>query len=429
MIGGEQLREWRTHWPLVLTCLVGSTIATKQISTTGVLMKPLNEAFGWTRGQVSFTVTISSIATILFSYGVGALIQRFGPRRVALVVSPLAATAFAAVGFTGPSLWTYYAAFAIFAAVQVASGPIVWATAVTSNFRASRGLALGVAMSGVGFGQLIYPQAALWIVEHSSYGWRGVFVALAAADMLLLLPLLIFAFRPIAGGRAKTAAAATNLWGASFGDAVRSSVYWRVALVMIVAALTVSTMLIHLLPLLTDKGMAPTTAASVVAVAGGSTLVGRWIGGFLLDRIHARWIATAFFLLPAFGCVLLSRFTGDYLQAVLVAALIGVSAGVEGDMLPFLLRCYFGPRNYARIYGLTMVFYSVGYALAPVAAGVLFDITGSYEGFLLTLSGLLILAAVVSVTLGPYAPEAVAEARGEAGELEALAAKQDGAAR
>jgi len=418
-MGGARLREWRSHWPLVLSCLAGSTIASKQISTTGVLMKPLHEAFGWTRGQVSATVTFSSIATVLFSIGVGALTRRVGPRRVALVASPLSAAAFAAIGFTGPSLWTYYAVFAIFAAVQVASGPIIWATAVTSKFKASRGAALGVGLSGIGVASLIYPSAAVWLLEHSGYGWRGVFVGLAAADMLLLLPLLIVAFHPSTPREAITVVAVSNLGGASLGEAVRTGVYWRVTLVLIVAALTVSTMMIHLLPLLTDKGVSVVTAASVVAVAGGSTVVGRCLGGFLLDHIHARWITPAFFLLPALGCVLLSRFSGNYLQAVIAAALIGGSAGVEGDMLPFLLGRYFGRRDYPRIYGLTMVLYSLGYALAPVAAGFLFDATGSYKGFLVTLSGLLVLAAAVSASFGPYPPEGVAESCSESDEFEA----------
>jgi predicted MFS family arabinose efflux permease len=414
MTEGAARREWREHWPLILTCLVGSTFTGQHVYSTGAIMKPLNDAFGWTRGQVSLTVTFSSIATILVSIWVGVLTQRYGARRVALVAAPLSALTFLAVGFTGPSLWTYYAAFAIFAVVQVAVGPIVWASAVTSSFKVSRGLALGVGLSGTGFASLVYPLAAMWLLEHSGFGWRGVFFGLASGGLVLLMPLLIFAFRPVHRGESRAAPAANGLWGATFGQAVRSLLYWRVVLVLTVAALTISTVNIHLIPMLTDSGMTRLTAASVVGVVGISTLAGRWIGGFLLDRIHAKWIAIAFFLLPALGCALLSSFEGSLTQAVAAAALIGVSYGVEGDMLPFLIGRYFGPRAYSKIFGLTMTFFGLGYALAPVSAGFLFDAIGSYDAFFLMLAGLLVLAALVSATFGRYPQEALAEASGAA---------------
>jgi MFS family permease len=390
-----------------LTTLVGSTFTGQHVYSTGVIMKPLNEAFGWSRGEVSFTVTMAGLATVFFATFVGILTQRYGARRVAVVAVPLAAACFASIGLTGPELWTYYAAFLIYSMIQVAVGPVVWASAITSTFKVSRGLALGIGLSGSGFSSLIYPQAALWLAY--TFGWQGVFWGLALMGFLLLMPLLLVAFRPLHEGERKAASATEapvpELWGLTFREAIRSSLYWRIILVLTTAAVTISTIKVHLVPLLTDKGVSTAIAAAVVGVLGFSTLAGRWIGGFLLDRLPARQVAIPFFLLPAVGCFLLANFSGSVPQALVGAAMIGVSYGVEGDMLPFLISRYFGQREYSKVFGLTMSFFGLGYAVAPTVAGFLFDSIGSYTIFLGVLSGLLVVATLVAATFGRYPDE------------------------
>ncbi len=403
---GAAAQEWRKHWPLTLTTLVGSTFTGQHVYSTGVIMKPLNEAFGWSRGQVSLTVTMVGLGTVIVAPLVGMLVQRYGARRVAMVSVPLTAALFASISLTGPQLWTYYAVFAVYSMVQVAIGPVLWASAITSTFKASRGLALGIGLSGVGFSSIIYPQAALWLIKH--HGWQGVFVGLSATALVLMTPLILFAFKPLHQGEARrtaaiVAAAAPALPGLTLRQAIRTSLFWRVILVLTTAAATVSTIKVHLLPLLTDKGVSTATAASIVGVLGVSTLVGRWIGGFLLDRISARVVALPFFILPAIGCLVLANFGGDGVTAALLAAvLIGVSYGVDGDMLPFLISRYFGPREYPKLFGLTMSFYGLGYGLAPPVAGFLFDTLGSYTVFLTVLAGTLLIAGLVATTFGRY---------------------------
>jgi len=402
---GRGAEEWRRHWPLILTTLVGSTFTGQHVYSTGVIMKPLNEAFGWSRGEISLTVTMAGLATVFFATFVGMLTQRYGARRVAIVAVPLTALCFSAIALTGPALWTYYAAFAIYAIIQVAIGPVLWASAVTSTFKVSRGLALGVGLSGTGFSSIIYPQAALWLTER--FGWQGVFCGLALTAFLLLMPLVLFAFRPLHDGEARTAATpARPASGLTFREAIRTSLFWRVILVLTTAAATISTIKVHLVPLLTDKGVSAPVAASIIGVLGLSTLAGRWIGGFLLDRFPARWVAIPFFVLPAGGCLLFANFGGGVEHAVLAAAMIGVSYGVEGDMLPFLVSRYFGQREYSKVFGLSMSFFGLGYAVAPPAAGFLFDRIGSYGTFLTVLAGLLIVAAIVASTFGRYPDEA-----------------------
>ena len=81
-------------------------------------------------------------------------------------------------------------------------------------------------------------------------------------------------------------------------------------------------------------------------------------------------------------------------------------------MLPFLVSRYFGQREYSKLFGLSMSFFGLGYAIAPPAAGFLFDRIGSYTVFLTVLAGLLVLAGLVAATFGRY-PDATPESPAE----------------
>ena len=400
---GEKLREWRAGWPLILTGLAGSFCVSAHVYPLGVVMKPLAAEFGWSRAEISAGTTISAFVTLLLATFVGGALDRFGPRPVALVGTFLSAGVMMLVTFAGPAIWTWYAIWTLYALVVVMILPIVWGKAIANAFHASRGLALGIGLSGAGFAAAIYPPLTLWLMN--TFGLRGVFPGLGLFTLLTLGPLVVFAFKPptaLASAQAVEAAGGGPGWGFTLGQAVRTSLLWRIVLIMMTIAVATSAINLHLPSLLTDRGLSAAQAVSIVAAIGPSVLAGRWLGGVLLDRFHARWIASLFFLLPAVGCALLIDVAGGYAHGLAAAMLIGVSIGVEGDLLPFLLSRYFGLRHFGAIYGLGMAAFGAGYAIGPLAAGLIFDSSGSYSSGLLVLSGCLMVAGLVALTLHAY---------------------------
>jgi len=399
------LDEWRTGWPLILTGIMGSTCVGAQVYPLGVVMKPLAAAYGWTRGEISTASTISSFATLALSTLCGMALDRFGPRRVALVGTPMCAIILCLAAFAGPAVWTWFAVWTLYAPFMVMILPIVWGAAIASHFHVSRGLALAIGLSGTGVAAAVYPPLTLWLLE--TFGLRGVFPGLGAFTALTLGPLVLFAFKPKPPGtpapdpqdRGPAPAAA---WGLTLREAMRTTLLWRVVLVMAVAALTASAINLHLQSLLTDRGVTPEKAVTIVAAIGPTTLLGRGLGGVFLDRVHARWIAAISFLLPAVGCLMLANFHGAYWQGFAAASLIGFAIGIEGDLLPFLLSRYFGLRSFGAIYGLGMAIFGGGYALGPTIAGLLFDTLRSYDPFLLVIAGMLFAAGLVALSYGRY---------------------------
>jgi predicted MFS family arabinose efflux permease len=407
---GVALREWRTGWPLILTGLAGSTCVGAHIYPLGTVMKPLAAEYGWARAEVSAGATISSICTMLFATFVGLLLDRYGARRVALIGTPLCAVVMSLLTFAGPEIWTWYAIWSLYALVVLLILPIVWGAAIASAFHASRGLALAVGLSGSGVAAAVYPPLTLWLLE--TFGIRGVYPGLALFTLLFLGPLVVFAFKPRPVNAPPEAGDEGPAWGLTLGQALRTGMLWRVVLVLAVAAIAASAVNVHIQPLLTDRGMTPVEAASIAAALGPSVLIGRWLGGVLLDRFHARWITLVFYLLPAAGCVLLLQFDGAYARGLVAAILIGLSVGVEGDLLPFLLSRYFGLRHFGAIYGLGMAAFGAGYAIGPFAAGLLFDRSGSYDVGLIAVAVALTAAGLTALSYGRY-PDA--EGRGAPG--------------
>lgn len=416
MLRGDAAREWRSYWPLILTGIIGTTVIGAHVYPVGTMMKPLQEAYGWDRTIISASATISSICTLLLSTVVGLALDRWGPRRVAMVGAPLMAAVMACIGFTPPSEVAWLAAWTLYAFCAVMLLPITFGAAITSAFKVSRGLALGVGLCGSGVAAIFYPFYTLWLLE--TYGVRGVYPGLGLFILVSMGLMLAFAFYPPkthAGALAKLdpidLPPGEQPWGVPLLQALRTTMLWRIVLILGVAAICASAINIHIQALLNDRGLTPAQAAAILAVTGPCVVVGRWFGGWLLDRIHARWISLTFYILPAVGCLLLVNFDGSYWRGFAAAVLIGFSVGVEGDLLPFLLSRYFGVRWFGSLYGFGMAIFGLGYAIGPFAAARFFDLTGSYNGFLVAIIALLIVGGLVSLTYPAY-PKGVEDAPG-----------------
>lgn len=148
--------------------------------------------------------------------------------------------------------------------------------------------------------------------------------------------------------------------------------------------------------------MAAASAATAIPIAGAA---GKLLSGVLLDRIRPAIVAGTIFLFAATGFGLLMGDSGmSFWTVVLVAALIGIAAGAEVDVIAFLTARYFGLRYYGSIYGLFFATYHIGISISPVALSWANDIYGNYaQAFpvLLGLCGLTILFFYALVFLEP----------------------------
>lgn len=400
----EQVSEWRRGWKTVVSGMLAMTVATGTPAVTGVVMHPLNEAFGWSRAAVAANVTLCSILALIGAPVVGALIARHGPRRVALGGIALAVPVLLLISATGGPVWTWYAAWLLFATINLGLTPTVWSTAVASLFEKSRGLALAITLSGGGLGYFIYPPLA--VMAESRFGWRGVYW-MVAVTLVLLLPIMLAMFRSLRDIMpAASASAGTHrhepaaLAGHTMAQALRTRQFWQLVALLAFVATAEGGMTVHLFPVLTESGLAKGTAAGMISAMGLSLVVGRLATGALLDRMAAPIVFAGSILLILASCIAAQTVHGSAAVGAVVAILLGLGSGGTVGATAYVTSRFFGLAGYAGIFGVLMGVFALAYGTAPALVGHWRDAAGSYLPVFIGLAIAAAIGTVLAATLG-----------------------------
>jgi cyanate permease len=259
------------------------------------------------------------------------------------------------------------------------------------------GIALALVMVGAGLGAMLLPVFAQAIITR--YGWRSAYFSLGCVAFLLGLPLSWRFVRERKQVKHETAAVQNP--GQTWQQGLRSFTFWIIVAVLFFSSISMNGAITQLSALLTDRGITPRDAALCASMLGGSSLLGRIAVGWLLDRFFGARVALIVNLITAAGIFLLAR-ANSFPAGCLAAALIGIGAGGEAAITPYLLTRYFGLRAFSTLYGFTWTFYADAGAIGPVILGRAFDSTGSYSSLLVLLAGVLSLAAAMNLLLPIY---------------------------
>lgn len=403
-LAGQMARgEFHRGWRIVVLGLAGVLTSTSAalLYGFGTLVIPLQDAFGWNRGELQTSITFLFAGVAIGSQLLGGLYARYGLRRVALVSLVLQVLCYASLTLLRGSIYWLYLAFFLMPLLAVGTIAITWTQLVSLWFERNRGVALAIILSGSGLAAMVMPPLLAWSIQHG--GWHWAFLLLAAMPLLLTLPMAV-AWLKFPAQRLTAAESSTSepvVEGVRFATAVRTRVFWGCNLALILSVSLIVGMVTTIVPYLQDKGVPSLTASQIFSSFGISIIVGRLLVGYLLDRFPAHLIAAASLCVPALGC-LLFMFTGAQATGVLVLATvcIGFSAGAEFDIAAFLIARYFGLRDYARIFGLHLGLVTVISGLAPALFGHLFTLFGNYNPVLFYCLGCAVVAPLVMLTLG-----------------------------
>ena len=159
--------------------------------------------------------------------------------------------------------------------------------------------------------------------------------------------------------------------------------FWLIAIAFLPVSFSIGGPIPNMENILKGDGLPAGEIVGLASLIGLSVIAGRVIGGWLMDRIWAPAVAFVLLSAPALACWLLSRGHLDYTTAAASVVLIGFAAGVEFDLMAFLVARYFGMKSYTSIYGILYGFFAAGSGVAPVVYGAAFDKSHSYAGPLL----------------------------------------------
>lgn len=371
------------------------------VYTFAVFVKPLSAEFGWSREAISLGFGLAAVTLGVVSPLLGRLIDKLGPRRIILPCMAIYCCAILSLAFLHSRVWQFYVTCVVLGTVGNGAAHLAYSRSISTWFQQRLGTALAFVMVGAGLGAMILPVVAQSII--SGAGWRTAYLFLGGLALLLGLPLSWRYVRERGSVRHETSSLEHS--GRTWQQGLRSFAFWIVVAVLFVGSISMNGAITHLVALLTDRGITTSKAALCASILGGSSLVGRIGVGWLLDRFFGARVAFAVTLISAAGIFLLAR-ASSFPAGCLAAALIGIGAGGEAAITPYLLTRYFGLRAFSTLYGLTWTFYAAAGAIGPVILGRAFDSTGSYAALLVILAGALAVAAAMNLLLPRYASAA-----------------------
>jgi predicted MFS family arabinose efflux permease len=395
-------RRFASPWWVVLGAMLGLTVANGPVVffTFGLFLGPITTEFGWNRATFSSSLLVGhTLAAFAYPF-MGRAIDRYGIRRVTLTFIPLFALSTAALSLTPSSRLVFITLAGICGLISTGQAPPAYAKAVSSWFDERRGLALGIAMAGIGIGATAVPQFARWAID--TFGWRAAYVALGALTFAVAFPSVALLVRePEDSVKEVADTQRTTQSGLSVSESLRSSSFWLIAASVLLVVTTINGIVGHLVPMLTDRGLDVGQATATLSAVGLSTIAGRLAAGYLLDRFFAPYVAAGLFLLPLIAISLLTTGVGGP-GPVLAAMSLGFGLGAEVDVIGFLVSRYFGLRAFGEVYGYLFAIFTLGTGFGPVLMAICFDMTRSYDVALIGLAVALVGASILVSRLGTY---------------------------
>ncbi|WP_417519886.1 MFS transporter [Minwuia sp.] len=360
-------------WIMVAVGFGLQALAFGGIGSVGVFLKPLAADFGWSRGEVSAGYTAVALSAAAFGILWGWLSDRRGGRRIALFGVIMMGLSYFALSQTG-SLWYYYLLHFAFGALGNSAVSTPLFAAVGFWFTRNQGLAIGLMAAGGAFGQAVFPYAARLLID--AYDWQTAYAAIGITFLAVGLPLALLVRDPpsrsVAGGAANAAPSTEP----PPPVAVRTTLIFLSAAAFF-CCICMSVPIVHVVALVSDRGIDPSLAASVLSVLMIAGIGGRIMGGKLSDMVGAvpAWmIASAGQTL----LVLFFPFAEGLWMVYTLAAVFGLF--YSADMATILVagRMLLPARIAAQALGVIVFFGWLGMGTGAWAGGFLFDLTGSY---------------------------------------------------
>lgn len=374
-----------------------------------VFLEPMRAELGWSRGDTSLAFSLALLASGLAAMLVGRWLDRRGPR--------LLMTAGSIAGTLLVLAWSRVESLAGLYVVWIAIGLAMAATLYEPAFatlarwferqRARAFLALTL-MAGLA-STIFQPLAAALIAQQ---GWRGALVTLAAVLAVVTIPAHALLLRqgpealglapdgalPPAARAPSTPADPTNRAEQPVSSWLRQRLFWWLVAAFFLNTLGSIALSVHLVPYLADRGLSLQAAATAAGAVGAMQLLGRLAFAPLEARLPERALVTGVFLAQPLAVVALLLVPGAAGVWAFIA-LFGAGRGAATLSRAILIGRFYGAARYGSANGALSLFTTVAQALAPITAGLGFDLAGRYEPVFWLLAGLSLVAAACALRL------------------------------
>ena len=389
-------------------------------SSTGALLVPLEEEFGWSRATTSGAVSLNLIVFGLTAPFAAALMERFGVRRV--VVAALALVALGSgLTLVMTSPWQLWLLWGFAVGIGTGSLALVFGAIVANRwFVRHRGVVIGVFSAASSTGQLVFLPAIAALAAGP--GWRFA-AALVSFFALLLVPVVWAVLRDSPAdvgttaygaepGTAVPAPAAPVRGGAAalairtFRESARSKTFWILIGTFWICGWSTNGLIgTHFIPAAHDHGMPATTSATLLALIGIFDIIGTVASGWLTDRVDSRYLLFGYYFFRGLSLLVVPWLLGPHVHPTLFVFILFYGLDWVATVPPTVALCrqHFGIERSGVVFGWVFAAHMVGAGVAASFAGWIRTSQGDYFVAWLTAGGLCLAAAVACLLVPRHA--------------------------
>ena len=356
-----------------------------------------------TSGPYSLSMILHGVLAIIM----GGLSDKFGPRFVVTISGFFLGLGYLLMSQTSV-LWQLYLFYGVIIGIGISGMWVPLLSAVARWFVAKRSLMSGIVVAGGGIGSFIAAPVTGWLIAN--HGWRLACVILGSAAFIVTVVASQFLKRdPIAMGQLPYGEGANggnrqklkpDKETFSLREAARTTQFWLAFVILLCFGFGMIAITVHIVPHAIDLGVAPTSAANILAIRGGVGIFGTYILGGLGDRMGNRKIFIIGFSLTLLALLWLQP-AREVWMLYLFAAVFGFAVGGMGTSESPLVASLFGLSSHGLIYGVLGLGFTLGASVGPILTGYIFDATGSYQIAFWVCSAFAILGLVLAAILRP----------------------------
>ena len=392
------LQRWHSRrmqlsrYSIVFLCTAVATITSIGMSTFSLFLPPIEKEFGLSRSMVTLPYMVAMLGWAAGALTFGKLADDRGSRLVVLIGIALMGTGFAGMGLS-QNLWQLSLSYGVCVGMAMgACSLVIMSLLVSKHFASNRGLAVAVIQTAPPMSPLLFAPIIYFLIR--SYDWRTAALLVSALLFLIAWPLAWIGARDPEGSLLNRSARVG--WSACLP-------YLRTRSMRLLFAVRFSCgvaffQIAHLVALTMSKGFDAATGAKAVSVFGAGAVVSALLFGWLSDRYGRPRILGLSYLTRGVGTLLMALdISNAYVYYAVVALAIGPTFGTVavGNVLFYELV---GPRMAGMVLGMSFIVHQIGSAAGPMLASITYDRTGSYDGFLVVMS-LVLLASGLALFL------------------------------
>ena len=407
-------------WIVFVVVLAGVVQSTQGHPALGVFLKPITEHFDWSRGAYTSGMTVGTMLGGFIAIFIGPLVDRHGGRWILTTAAFVVGGTLILTAFV-TSFWQFFVLQIIARTVNMGIVVLVMQVVISKWFVRRRGRAVAIGGLGGMIGNAGTPLFVQFFIGR--IGWRASAVILGSTVWAVILPPIWFFLRrspedmgllPDGDSEGSEQVARRNEGRSTPPARVETSMEVRQvlrhrSLYLLITAFTLSSLVgsslnLHAIPYLSDRGLSAGVAVSVMAVLSSTGAAGALLMGFAVERYPARFVLSAAFVLGAISYMILLNVNG-LIVAFLWAGYAGVVRGGAGILTQIIYADYYGRESLGSIRGLTSPTQMGANSLGPLAAALAFDLRGDYV-FIFALYGVLMVAAsfIIFLARPPASP-------------------------